>query len=456
MGNIKPQSAPLNPAFEKYTKANSGNIKTSAIKKHGTGYIPPPVDLSHVKESQNVAVEAQAFPAHYDLREHDKVTSVKDQDQTGTCWIFATYGSLESYLMPGQPHNFSEQSMKDLLSSSCPQGFDRGYNAGGNEFMSTAYLARWSGPVLERDDPFNPDTGGYCTQFPVNKHVQRVVFIPPRSSFTSNSIIKNTIIKYGAMLSSMYMNETAYYRASTAAYYYYGTRDTNHCIDIIGWDDNYSRNNFRRRPPGNGAFIAKNSWGTDFGKKGYFYISYFDTRIGLENAMYNSAQSPGNFKRIYQYDPLGWTATIGYSSPTAWFANLFRVAATEKLRAVSFYTTGLQTSYTIYIYTGVQASKPRSGTLKLKQSGSINYPGFYTVNLSSPVQLTSGSRYSIVVKVNTPGSIYPIATEMPIFDYSSKARAQAGQSFISSNGTNWDDTTTFFPNTNVCLKGYSR
>ena len=73
----------------------------------------------------------------------------------GACWAFATYASLESYLMPGENWDFSENNMKNLLSSAYPEGFDRDNpNDGGNEFMSTAYLARWSGPVAESDDPY--------------------------------------------------------------------------------------------------------------------------------------------------------------------------------------------------------------------------------------------------------------------------------------------------------------
>lgn len=50
-----------------------------------------------------------------------------------------------------------------------------------------------------------------------------------------------------------------------------------HAIIIVGWDDNYPKENFPEdcRPSENGAWIAHNSWGT-WGGDGTFYISYED------------------------------------------------------------------------------------------------------------------------------------------------------------------------------------
>ena len=81
-------------------------------------------------------------------------------------------------------------------------------------------------------------------------------------------------------------------------------------------------NNFDNPPPGNGAFIVRNSWGSTWGDAGYFYISYYDTRIGRDNAMF-TAQPPTTYTRIYQYDPLGWVANFGFGTDTAYYANVF-------------------------------------------------------------------------------------------------------------------------------------
>ena len=67
-----------------------------------------------------------------------------------------------------------------------------------------------------------------------------------------------------------------YYNPYTYAYSYPGSAGVNHAITLIGWDDNYSRENFNSASnvTSNGAWIARNSWGDDWGEAGYFYISY--------------------------------------------------------------------------------------------------------------------------------------------------------------------------------------
>ena len=51
-----------------------------------------------------------------------------------------------------------------------------------------------------------------------------------------------------------------------------------HGVLIIGWDDNYSKDNFYyEKPENDGAWLVLNSWGTSWGNNGTAWISYDDS-----------------------------------------------------------------------------------------------------------------------------------------------------------------------------------
>jgi PKD repeat protein len=212
---------------------------------------------------------------------------------------------------------------------------------------------------------------------------------------------------------------------------------------------------------GNGAFIAKNSWGTGFGNGGYFYISYYDPFIGQGNTVF-TAQSLKNFKREYQYDDLGWVSSLAadglVESDTGWFGNVFTAPAREDIAAVSFYTFQENSEYTISVYTDPSGGPVNSAGPVVTRSGTFELPGYHTVHLDSTVPVNLGQKFSVMVKLRTPGWIYPIPIEVQLPGYTDNAVAHPGESYISSDGASWLDTTTLFedyPNINVCLKAFA-
>jgi len=450
----KLEHAPENPEFVKYLNNKIYTQDAPSKNEYQTGFVPAPVDLSHLS---NISAYVSA-PAYYDLRALNRVTNVKDQGLEGTCWAFATYASMESCLMPGENRDFSENNMKNLLSSTSPEGFDYTSDEGGNYLMSTAYLARWSGPVNETDDPYDPSNNSSAyspTGLDVQKHVQDVLIIPCRKNPMDNDNIKSAIQNYGAVFTTMYA-DPVYYFLDQRYYYYNGASPVpNHGVAIVGWNDSFDKNQFPNVPPGNGAFIVKNSWGTSFGDNGYFYVSYYDTRLGYDGNVVFTAENPDTYKSIYQYDPLGLVNSIGYRNPTCWCANIFTAKSNEVLKAVSFYTTDSNCNYEIYIYTNPDSSPVSQTGHVLAQSGTIPFAGYHTVPLNSGVKLKTGQKFSVVMKLTTPEYNFPVALEYPISGYSSKATANAGESFISYDGTEWVDITLYDPNANVCIKAFT-
>ena len=433
------QIGPLNPAFEQKTQ----ELKALTWQKGGGqsnfGYFPSPLDWSHLRGKRILSSTQSSFPSSYDLRALGKVPAVRDQGSYSTCWAFAALGSLESVLLPSESWNFSEDN---LLNTS---GFDPDpYTGGGNYDMATAYLARWSGPVREDQDPY--PTPGFIT-FPPSKHVQEVLYLTPRSGPLDNDTIKSALMSYGGVYTSIYWQDS-YYNPQKYSYFYSGSQIPNHAVVIVGWNDDYPASNFSNTPSGKGAFIVRNSWGSSWGEGGYFYVSYYDTRIGGELAVFNNAEPTDNYTNIYQYDPLGWTASYGFGSNTAWFANVFQATKAENIKALSFYTASLNSTYEIYF--GASLSE-----LYYVSGGIIPIPGYHTIALSSPLPVSAGQLFVVAVKLTTPGYLYPVPLEYPLSEYSSKASSSLGQSYVSPDGIYWEDIASLYPNSNVCLKAFA-
>lgn len=446
--------APLSDEFLEYQKyLNSGDI--NALQKYAIIPFPtestPQKKISLLSDSANQA-KSVTFPSSYDLRKYGKTSSVKEQMISGPCWTFATMSSLESNLLPGEKLDFSENNLKNT------HGFDLTVSDGGNGKMSTAYFARWSGPVLESLDPYSSTSSVSPSNLNPAKHVQEVLYLPKTVDPLNTNEYKDVISNHGAIMAYMFWEDgKSCYNDKTYAYYYKGIDNFNHAITVVGWDDNYSSSNFSIAPPGNGAWLVENSFGTDFGDNGYFYISYYDSVLfkTTESYCFINAEDTNNYSAIYQYDPLGVITQIGFTlTPTVgWMANVFTAQNDDGIKAVSFYTPEENCSYEVYIYK--QWDGINFNGLLTSCSGSIVYAGYHTITLPAIAPVENGKTFGVVVKIITNNNGWPISLETKLRGYSSGASAQPGQSYYSSDGKTWRDVTAQYPDGNACVKAFS-
>jgi len=383
----------------------------------------------------------RTYPAKYDLRKLGRASHVGKQNDHGTCWIFAAIGSLESCLLPGTRLDFSENHMADF------QGSRLHFEGRAPSTISTAYVARWEGPVLDRDDPY-PHPGASREGLRAVRHVQEVLFLPPHGSPLANSAIKWAVMRYGAVDATM-AYESSGFNAATSAYYSHNT-DLDHHVCIAGWDDAYPAGRFLQRPPGPGAFLIKNSWGTAYGQSGYFWVSYYDRMLGTTLTVFDGVRGAGDYDAIYQHDALGWSRSTGFQSKTAWFAARYTSGGDGRVMAVSFYTAKPGATYEVRVAPTADdiAGAPVAGT------GTVAVGGYHTVTLDKPAPVTDGADFVAAVRLTTPGSRSPIPVEQPTKLLS--PRPAAGRSFISRDGVTWRDLRTKpgYASSDVCLKAF--
>lgn len=388
------------------------------------------------------------LPASYDLRDRYRISQIKNQGKYGTCWAFAALSAMESALLPEESHIFSVDHM------SMSNSFNVTQNDGGEYTMGMAYLAAWQGPVYEADDPYGDGkTNGELTAV---KHVQEMRIIASKDI----SAIKEAVFKYGGVQTSMYSSlknassSSKYYNKEMYSYCYIGTNKPNHDVVIIGWDDNYSKENFNMSLEGDGAFICQNSWGSDFGDNGVFYVSYYDSNIGTHNVAYTRVDDNDNYDNIYQSDLCGWVGKLGYDKESMYGANVYEAKSNEKVVAASFYATAPDTEYKIYIVDDFRSTSSFNNRI-LVAEGVVDDAGYYTIDFEKGVSVSAGKKYAVVVYVNTPGATHPMAIEYDTGDKSlNNIDLEDGESYISHSGNLFINVKEK-QDCNLCIKAFT-
>ncbi len=374
--------------------------------------------------------EIADIPSRYSLVENGFATMVKDQQSSGNCWAFTAMAVLESCLKKatGIEFDLSEENMKNLIALYSDYGWKMNTNEGGYDSMPFGYFASWLGPVNESSDVFD-DKSVLSPILNSILHIQNILLLK-RDNYTDNDAIKTAILKYGAVGTSIYFD--TYYLNNGKDYFTWALYPSNHAVTIVGWDDNYSRDNFYfgSYADGDGAWIVKNSWGPNWGDNGYFYVSYYDesfAKPGVEGIAYTFVLNDTmKYDKNYQYDIAGKTDYLHDDRTEVWYKNTFTSTDNEILSGVSTYFEKF-TNWTVSVYV--------NDVLKTTKSGS-SQAGYYTFHLDDIVPLYAGDVFEIVFNTTSDK-----LSSVPISEIASlnKAIYYPEMSYVSYDGINWQD-----------------
>ena len=440
----EPTLLPPSSAFRAFLQqASQGTIRPAAVTagSQALGYVAPPLHVT-VQTAGLRAQAVQSFPSSYDLRTTGKLSPIRDQGNCGSCWAFAAFGAAESQLLPAEGTDFSEEHLNDW------SGFDIAPCNGGNAAMSIAYMSRWAGPVAETADPYTAGASSKINQDkPAIKHLESALTIPDRTGSLDNAGIKSAVMTYGAVMTTMLFDGSGWNNSTNSYYYATAGHYSNHAVAIVGWDDSYAASNFSKAPPGKGAFLVRNSWGTWWGEAGYFHISYYDSYVGQENNVFDVLNPATDFTAVYQYDKYGATAQLGGNGSVYYQANTYTAISDAPISAVSLYTLVPDTTVDVSIWSSPVGANPSSGTRVGVLSGVAEpFAGYHTISLTSlGAQTHRGQTFSVVLRLTASQVSIPV--EYKYSGYSSHVTARAGVTFFGTDvasGVQWTDVGSIY------------
>lgn len=374
--------------------------------------LPAPLPISKLGATDSL-------PAVYRSDALGYVTPAKKQGNSNLCWAFSAISCAETEAIKneGFPEDtdFSEWGLAyfffyggvDPLGGLKGDGFQLGVNymdIASNLFLATQSLSNWKGIHNEADAPLETAMRNHYATLPASLCYDDVLHLENSRFYSTASekgrkTVKTAIQEFGSVSAGLFYNDT-FFNPASSAYYNGDIVSANHAVTLIGWDDTYPASAFSaaNRPQKDGAWLAKNSWGTDYGNNGLFWISYDDVSLNQDDIVSLDFAPADNYDRNYQYDGAPGFATLQFPLGTAAYASVFTADAEENLEAVSLlHYADSSTGYSLSIYKNLtDPDDPTSGEKVSSSMGIFDVSGLYTLPLPESVSLQKGDTFSAV------------------------------------------------------------
>jgi hypothetical protein len=386
------------------------------------------------------------LPRAYDLRKSGGVTPIKKQ-QGGTCWAHGTMAAIESNLLVSGAwkkignhdvpalaeyhldwwNGFNQHRNTDLPDvAKEPSGLR--VHLGGDYRVAAAYISRGDGvvatPLTDKKTIVYPvigiavDTNWYkVIPGQIDPRYQRyyvrdIEWFTIGDNLENIDTVKRRITAHGAFGTAMAVNKTLLAKDFVHYQPLKHPAKPNHAVAIVGWDDDKVSADPNKKLSKPGCWLIKNSWGTERGDKGYYWISYYDKvccRDPEMGAVSFRNVEPMRYSHVYYHDYHGWRATIKDISKAC---NVFTATDSHRLTTVSFYTAADNVRYTAKIYRRFEKGQLQ-GELASK-SGEIQYTGFHTIDLEAPVSVKKGETFIVCLELSHGGQAIDRTSEIEV------------------------------------------
>lgn len=428
------------------------------------------------KELNEVSDVTSKLPSSYDASLEGKTNKtewVKDQLSTGGCWAFATTTSLERLTQRrlNISNTYSTRHMeyantRDFSDGTNETGYYRELGTGGNYYMVGSYLANGYGPIAESEMEFENNEDPISITQIQNKNaildVNDILLNYDSKTGVCDPAeieqIKQYVYENGSVVitTRLLHSDSNYYNYATNSFYYDDSSyPINHAVTIVGWDDNYAIDKFAiTKPSKTGAWIVQNSYGSDWGSDGYYYISYEDVNV-CDFVMGIKEIDTEIEDNAYIHDKLGYNSFLGFSqtlsdgstalSTEGYAMNVFTKESgkAEIIREITFATNGTG-KYTLYFTQG-NAGGTKISNFKKIASGNIEHSGYMTYKLEEPLYLGDEvTDFSIAIHYDMDTSTKPIPVSSAKSEKYQYMTLDSGRSFISGDGKIWEDSTKLF------------
>ncbi|PSN35919.1 hypothetical protein C0J52_07159 [Blattella germanica] len=229
-------------------------------------------NVLHSKNYYNIEKRAlqDDLPVHIDWREKKVITKVQNQKACGACWAFSTVETVESMyaIRNGILQTLSVQELID-----CAGNGNLGCEGGDTCSLLEWLVDKKINIELESQYPLTWETQ-VCKLKGSEKGIQIAANYTCAHLVGSEDTILKLLAHHGPVAVSVNAVNWQYYLGGIIQYHCDGgIQHTNHAVQIVGYD----------RSPPIPHYIVRNSWGPEFGDKGYLYIAIGSNLCGLAN-----------------------------------------------------------------------------------------------------------------------------------------------------------------------------